>query len=77
MERIRDKLFQKKKGSLIENMLVMPINLVCVCAFMVIVFGFPASVTSVRCVRLPESTCLSWRQRIFKANRSGVSKSRT
>lgn len=39
MERIRDKLFQKKKGSLIENMLVMLINLVCVCAFMVIVFG--------------------------------------
>ena len=39
MERIRDKLFQKKKGSIIENMLVMLINLVCVCAFMVIVFG--------------------------------------
>ena len=39
MERIRDKLFQKKKGSVIENMLVMLINLVCVCAFMVIVFG--------------------------------------
>ena len=39
MEKIRSRLLKKRKGAVMENMLVMLINLILVCAFMVIIFG--------------------------------------
>ena len=36
---------QKKKGSVLENMLVMMVNLIVVCAFMVIIFGAFAGIS--------------------------------
>lgn len=39
MEKIRSRLAKKRKGAVMENMLVMLINLILICAFMVIIFG--------------------------------------
>lgn len=39
MEKIKSIVLKKKKGAVMENMMVMFINLILVCAFMVIIFG--------------------------------------